>query len=1244
MTPLRRMTVALLLGLAILLPSVATAGTADQSLASWKIGPQTAASLRSVGGVHPNAEGPRPPSFPDFPSDNPAVSFAGNGARYIVADPGEGSVYDFTNGDEITLEAWVNVKELREGETAYIIGKGRTGKGGFSANNQNWALRIRGIDGTARVNFLFATPPGAGSRDPWHRFTTHAGFRPRSGWHHIAVTYRFGDPTSIGAWLDGQKFPGFWDMGGPTQAAPVNDNDDVWIGSSMNGSAGASFRGLLDSVAIHRQVLADKTLQERFHRVGEPIIIGPEPEVMPQLGILPSDEVQVTFHEGFPTHDRWLMTDELWPDVADTWKGEAFLLDRLPLRYDSWGIRDAWKAPVVVRMASDVVLPSGDHTLLMRARGLARVWVDGQLIAKTEPLTGSPDGEEAITPVSAPPAPGHRAKWHRCQEVTGNVSIKSASPVRVVVEAIAGGKSFKVEPGELTLAISTDQGKSFQVLRPAGLAGDPLPLTDDAVEAELSRIAASLDQQNDQARHTASASQDAFWQKRHAAAQQWVAQHPQPSVPSTKVATHNPIDAFIVARLEEIESRPDNTPEELANHFHSKVLPILKSECIRCHGEKDKGGLALNSRELAIEGGYSGEPAIAPGNPHASEMIKRMRTHDEELRMPPTGNPLSEEKIQILEKWITDGAKWPEVRLNATQTTRAPLVDDVTFLRRAYLDTVGVVPSAEEARAFLADTSPGKREALIDRLLNDPRWADHWVSYWQDLLAENPTMINATLNSTGPFRWFLHDSLRDDKPLDRMVTELLMMRGSAAEGGSAGFAQAAQNDSPFAAKGHVVASAFLGIEMQCARCHDSPYHSTTQRDLYSLAAMFSRSSVTVPKSSTVPPGFFEAKQRESLIQVTLKPGEPVTPTWPFAKTTGAADNDTLRQLMQNPSDTREKLATLVTAPQNTRFAQVVANRVWRRLIGAGIVESPYDWEGNPPSHPELLDWLGKELVANNYDIKHLTRVIMTSDLYQQEAIGWNLDADPQQRLFNAPDRRRMTAEQIVDSFYTATGCQMSVERMTLDPDGRRTASSRNSFGFPTRSWMFVSMSNERDRPSLTFPYAAMVTEVLTAFGWSAERQTPKTDRETDPNVRQPAVMANSNLTIWLTKASHGSVLADLAVEAKSPEALVDSIFLRMLSRYPTSQEKEIFRPRLAEGFSDRMVPEDQIMRPAPLPRLPQVTWSNHLRSEANTIQQEHAARVRQGPPGDPRLNPQWRQRYEDFVWSIANLREFVWMP
>ena len=1234
----------LLIGAFAIWPAFTASVAAEEPVARWEFESEGGIPLTQHGGVHRDVPGPRPPRFPDFPSNNLAVQLDGNGARLTLADPGNESPFDFTNGDEITLEAWVNVRGLNEGENAYIIGKGRTGRAGHSLNNQTWSLRLRQLEGQLCLSFLFCTRMNGATDDDWHRWTTSSGFLPGDDWHHVAITYRYGEPESIAAWIDGKKFSGYWDAGGPTQKPPVVDDDEVWIGSSMGGASGVSFRGTLDSIAVHRQILGDEILQKRFHRVGKPTVVGPAPETMPELGPLPTDQVVVTFHEGLPAHNRWLMDNESWPEATSSWSGTSFLLDRLPQRFDNWGIRQGWNAPVAVRMAADVSLPKGNQTILMRAQGLARVWVDGKLVGRTKPLAGASDGFDAMIPVADPPAPGHRIAFHGLQEVTGQVEIDSNGPVRVVFEAIAGGKNFRPESGELTLALRSEDGQSYSLLRPVGLSHDVLALTDDAVEAELERIEASLSQLDDQTRRAAAAQHDKYWEKRHHAAQAWVKQNPPPTVPETPDGAIHPIDAFIAARIEEAKATSTDVSHADSEHFHTKVLPILQSTCFRCHGEKVNGGLALNSRELALAGGDSGEPAIAPGDPHASEMIARLRSNDPGLRMPPTEKPLAEDQIQILERWITAGAKWPQLRSTALQTQKPPVIDDAPFVRRAYLDIVGVVPTEEEVRTFLTDESPDKRVKLIDRLLQDVRWADHWMGYWQDLLAENPTLLNASLNSTGPFRWFLYDSFRDNKPLDRFVTELIMMRGGAHEGGSAGFALAAQNDSPLAAKGHVVASAFLGIELQCARCHDSPYHSTLQKDLYSLAAMFARKPVSVPKSSTVPAGFFEDNGRDSLIKVTLKPGESIPPVWPFAEQTGAEDDDALRALMQNPNDSREKLAALITSPNNARFAQVITNRVWRRLIGAGIVEPPHDWEGNAPSHPELLDWLAKELIANDYNVKHLTKLIMTSSLYQQQAIGHNLEAAASQRLFNAPERRRMTAEQIVDSLYVAAGRRMDIEEMTMDPVGRRTANIRNSYGDPRRSWMLVSISNERDRPSLALPRAAMVAEVLSAFGWSAERQAPRTDREVSPNVRQPAVMANSYLTLWLTTAAQESTIADLAVEAQSADELVESIFIRFLSRTPTEEERTSFVPLLQNGFDARLVPVDRIKQPQPLERLPRVTWANHVRPEANTIQEEHERRLRQGPPADPRLKPEWRQQYEDVIWSVVNLREFVWMP
>ncbi|MCX6954664.1 MAG: hypothetical protein NTV51_21120, partial [Verrucomicrobia bacterium] len=204
-------------------------------VARWDFGEEDVSRVVSVGSIEREVPGPRPPEFPDFEASNTAVRFDGQGAHFTFADPGPASPLDFTNGDAITLEAWVKPEALKSGENVYVLGKGRTGDAGFAADNQNWALRLRATGGQYHVSFLFATPNTAApakSDAHWHRWTTKTGFAPGSGWHHVAVTYRFGDPASVRGWIDGQSLPGEWDMGGPTQDAPGVDDDAVWIGSS----------------------------------------------------------------------------------------------------------------------------------------------------------------------------------------------------------------------------------------------------------------------------------------------------------------------------------------------------------------------------------------------------------------------------------------------------------------------------------------------------------------------------------------------------------------------------------------------------------------------------------------------------------------------------------------------------------------------------------------------------------------------------------------------------------------------------------------------------------------------------------------------------------------------------------------------------------------------------------------------------------------------------------------------------
>ncbi len=1102
-----------------------------------------------------------------------------------------------------------------------------------------------------KLSFLFATARGQGDSH-WHRWTSEAGFEAESGWHHIAVAYRFGLPDSIRGWIDGRRTSGLWGMGGATTKPPVVDDDAVWIGSSQGGNASNSFRGWIDAVKIHHDLVSDDVMAKRFLRVGGPRVVGPLPEVMPEIMEVPPGRVVVTLAENLPDHQRWLNEGETWPKETARWLGDLFLLPRIPLRYDDWGIRASWKAPLRLCMAADVKFSPGTHQFLMRSRGLSRLWIDGEVVARTAAITKEPpNGEEPVTPVAEPPMPGLRRAGYHQQEVFGEATIPATTDgqprsCRVVLEWVVGGKNRRNETGEVCVAVQSQDGATYLILQASDNDSTTRPLTDAAISPALARIESFLSGYDDQTRRRAASSQDDFWHQRHEVARQWAGQHPSPTIPRVVDATtaettgDHAVDAFLADKIARAVVESSKFDEQTTHNFHQNVLPILREQCFRCHGEKEKGGLRLNTRRRAVKSGDSEVPAVVPGDPEASELIARVRSGD----MPPTGDSLSQEQIAVLEKWIEDGASWPAPPISDAEVAMPPMIGDEAFLRRIYLDTVGVSPTAAEAAAFIDDTDPDKRERLIEQLLDDDRFADHWMSFWLDALAENPTLLNQSLNSTGPFRWFLYDSLRDNKPLDRMVTELIMMRGSQHEGGSAGFALAAENDAPFAAKGHIVASAFLGVELQCARCHDSPYHSTTQRDLYALAAMLERKPVTVPATSRVPAAFFEKQDRESLIRVTLKHDEQVAAAWPLASVTGIEDNADVDRLMYKPGDTRERLAALITAPQNSRFARVMVNRIWKRLIGAGFVEPAHDWEGRTASHPELLHWLSHQLITHNYDTRHVIRLIVTSRVYQREATGNNLVALHQQRFFNAPDRRRLTAEQIVDSLHVATGSPMDVDELTFVHDGRRDISNRQTLGRPRRAWMFASLNNERDRPSLSLPKPRAVTDVLEAFGWNGSRQKPIHARDTNPNVLQPGALANGTLTMTLTRASHGSELADLAVEAGSPESLVETLFLRLLSRLPRPQEREAFVSALAQGFKARHVATDTTPKPKPKPPLPLVTWFNHQQSEANTIQKENERRIRAGPPPDPRLQSEWRELYEDVVWSLINHREFVWIP
>jgi hypothetical protein len=1181
--------------------------------------------------------GPRSPTYPGFAKENTAIRFTDDGKKALkIADSEE---LRFGLNETIILEAWVKAQGING--APYIIGKGRLGTKEFGQNNQNYALRLQAGKDGAQVGFLFHSADVPGKKGDWHRWWSKETM-PLQGWHHVAVTYTFGNPKSIKGYIDGRETDGVWDMGGETDRAPVTDGDAVVIGSGSTLASAHSLNGWLDDVAIYRGPIETDMLRTKYR------FVPPPPPVAKKD--VPSGRVLVQLsEEGMPDANAWPNEP---PKVGETYTEDVFGFLDVPQKYVETGVRGERHVPFLLRAAASVTFPKGKHRLLLRARGATNLYLDGKTVLTTPFPPNDSDGHHLLAdqkdyldlgPDFRFVPPGNRESW--CEfEGTGK-------PQFIVLETLVGsfaGKSVRrPELGETIVAWSKQGTESWQLVSP----GKRAVIYNDTgwAEYEKERVA-HYDAVNTKKRAELRAKSDAYWAKRRDTAKEWLEKNP---------AGEGSIDRFIEAKIASVSAQG---AEKGGVDYFQQIQPLLEARCTECHqGTKAKGGLRLDTLADALKGGESDGAAITPGKPDHSALIARITSDDEDAIMPPKGKPLTKDEIALLTTWIKEGAHWPDIR--ADHLTLTPLTDDLTFLRRVYLDTVGVPPSLAEIEGFLADarqsaqssvlsakSEPGKlstehstlntspRAKLIDQLLTDPRWADNWMGYWQDVLAENPNMLNPTLNNTGPFRWWLYESLKDNKPMDLFVTELLRMKGSERLGGPAGFATASQNDVPMAAKGTIISTAFLGVEMKCARCHDSPTHKSLQQDLFELAAMLGQKEIEVPKTSSVPMDKIHAGGRKPLIQVTLKPGAKVKPKWPFHE----FSDESAAKLAEFPEDSRDVLAAMITAPQNERFAQVIANRVWSRFMGRGIVEPVEDWEKGKPTHPELMQWLGREFVRGGYDVKHLARLILNSQAYQRATDPVLKQTSP---LYTSPAPRRLYAEQIVDSLFAATGKPFKTEEVCLDIDNTRDLKNSIHLGKPHRSWMLTSTSNERDRPSLSLPRIQAVCDVLAAFGWRGSRQDPISKRDSDPNVLQPAILGNGTVGVWLTRLSDDHGITRLALQNQSPDEFIEKLFLQLLTRKPTAQEKELYSKHLAPDFESRIKnPESKIQTPTN--RVPEryVSWSNHLDSEATTVRINQEKAARKGDPPTEKLDPNWLARLEDVLWAVLNAPEWAFSP
>lgn len=488
----------------------------------------------------------------------------------------------------------------------------------------------------------------------------------------------------------------------------------------------------------------------------------------------------------------------------------------------------------------------------------------------------------------------------------------------------------------------------------------------------------------------------------------------------------------------------------------------------------------------------------------------------------------ADEYAKLPRKTFIDGHVWAKLqKLNITPSEPA---GDATFHRRVYLDVIGRLPTPDETRTFLADTNPKKREALVDRLLDRPEYADFWANKWADLLRPNPyhVGIKATYNLD---RW-LRANFRENKPYDQFVRELISAKGSSFRDGPVVMYRDRRDPAELTT---LVAQLFLGVRLDCAKCHHHPFEIWGQDDFYSFAAFFGRigrkgTGISAPISGSEETVFAVAT---GTVKHPLN-GKVMTPTVLLGKPETIAPD----------ADPRDVLAAWVTAPENPYFAKVIVNRVWADLMGRGIVDPVDDLRAtNPPSNPELLDALAVEFRKNGCDLKKLIRTIAMSHVYGLSTTP-NARNAADARNYSRHYRQRLRAEVLLDMVSDITGV---AEKFDAVPPGSRAM----------EAW---TVRNE--------------SQFLDSFGRPDPNQDPPCERTTDTTVVQALHLMNSpNLHRKVTADSGRCVAYEKS--AKTPAAIVEELYLLAYCRLPDESEKAAAMKRFEKpGTTKRRAAED----------------------------------------------------------------------
>jgi hypothetical protein len=528
--------------------------------------------------------------------------------------------------------------------------------------------------------------------------------------------------------------------------------------------------------------------------------------------------------------------------------------------------------------------------------------------------------------------------------------------------------------------------------------------------------------------------------------------------------------------------------------FNRQIRPLLSDRCFRCHGpdaRQRKADLRLDV-ETAAKARRDGDPAIVPGKPDESELIRRVTSEDEAERMPPpgAGKPLTREEISLLRRWIAEGAEyqplwsflpprrprpppvrnagWPHnpidqfilARLEAEKLVPSRAADKLALVRRVSLDLLGLAPAPADVEAFVRDTDPQAFEQLVDRLLASPHFGERMATYWLDLVryADTVGYHGDQEHPISPYRDWVIRAFNDNVPFDRFTLEQLAgdllpdatidqkiasgynrLLQTSHEGG---VQQKEYQKKYDADRVRNFSAVWLGATLGCAECHDHKYDPYTQRDFYSLVVFFADvddrrtfkgtdASPTKREPELDVPGPLDGATRRTMITEAIEPrtirilargdwmdesGEIVEPALPrFLKSFDSGE----RRL------NRLDLAGWLVSPNHPLTARVFVNRLWYLFFGVGLSNSLDDFgaQGEPPAHPELLDWLAVEFAESGWDVKHMIRLIVTSKTYRQSSQNTEelRRGDPQNRMFARQSTYRLPAEFIRDNALAASG-------------------------------------------------------------------------------------------------------------------------------------------------------------------------------------------------------------------------------